>query len=138
MANPPAGSGHPATDLPPADSASVPPLLEQELEKLRQMLRDPAERRAAERWPVDWPLEGWLQLEEGDGALIPVKLANLSCSGTAVVLEGDHGLRTGQRGRLITQAHGAGCGERAVRCCWLRSEEGLQTAGLIFEPGADS
>lgn len=140
MANHPAGSGHPATDLQPAepDPAARGSQLARELDKLRQILSDPRERRDAERWPVDWPLEGWLQIDEEGGAPIPVDLVNLSCSGAAVVLAEHHELRPGQRGRLITQAHGAGCGERAVRCCWLRRDDRQQTVGLTFETGADS
>jgi hypothetical protein len=117
----------------------MPSLLEREFDKLRQIISDPGERRDAERWPVDWPLEGWLQIDEESGPPIPVDLVNLSCSGAAVVLEGHHQLRPGQRGRLITQAHGAGCGERTVRCCWLRRDDDRrQTVGLTFETGADS
>jgi hypothetical protein len=132
---PPAGQ-QPAE--PDPDPTTTPSLLEREFDKLRQITSNPGERRDAKRWPVDWPLEGWLQIDDGGGPPIPVDLVNLSCSGAAVVLAGHHELRPGQRGRLITQAHGAGCGERAVRCCWLRRDDRGQTVGLTFETGADS
>jgi len=112
-----------------------------ELLKLRLLCTGRAERRASERWPVELPLEGWLQLEgeatpgEPDPA-IPVDLVDLSSGGVQVVLAADQPVRPGQQGVLITQAHGGGCGRRPVRCCWQKPhpQQGqLQCLGLAFE-----
>ncbi|MEB3185640.1 MAG: PilZ domain-containing protein [Cyanobacteriota bacterium] len=111
----------------------TPNQLELELAKLRLICQGIGNRRASERWPIDLPLEGWLAVDAGPSEPIPVELVDLSSGGVAVLLGAEPALQPGQRGRLITQAHGGGCGSRAVRCCWQRSQLWLQVAGLAFE-----
>ncbi|MEB3351527.1 MAG: PilZ domain-containing protein [Cyanobacteriota bacterium] len=115
----------------------TPNQLELELAKLRLICDGIGNRRASERWPIELPLEGWLDLEEGPSEPIPVELVDLSSGGVAVALGAEPALQPGQRGRLITQAHGGGCGSRAVRCCWQRSQLWLQVVGLAFESCAN-
>jgi hypothetical protein len=110
--------------------------VELELLKLRVLSSSSGNRRASERWPVELPLEGWLQLEGQPEPPIPVELVDLSSGGVSVVLAAEHGVRPGERGVLITQAHGCGCGQREVRCCWQRTHPKhphLQRLGLSFE-----
>lgn len=121
---------------PSGPAGSAPSALEQELAKLRQLSHDDHNRRDSQRWPVELPLDGWLELDDDASAPIPVVLMDLSSGGVAVVLRSGSPVRTGQRGRLITQAHGGGCGARPVRCCWLRLQDDLLTVGLAFEPDA--
>lgn len=121
-----------------------PPTREELLQTLRLLCNASGERRAFERGPVALPLEGWLQLQgdrEGEGSSdglppIPVDLVDLSSGGVQVRLGARHSVRAGQRGRLITQAHGGGCGYRSVRCCWQRphpQHPQLQCLGLAFD-----
>lgn len=113
------------------------PELEQEFSKLRQLSNGDREQRASQRWPVELPLDGWLDLQDGRDEPIPVLLMDLSSGGVAVVLNDGPQLQPGQRGRLITQAHGGGCGTRPVRCCWLRQQDRLLMVGLAFEGDAN-
>lgn len=123
-----------------------PPTPEELLQTLRLLCNGSGERRASERWPVELPLEGWLQLEGnhngagssqgGDLPPIPVDLVDISSGGVQVWLGAQHAVPVGQRGVLITQAHGGGCGYRQVRCCWQRphpQHPQLQCLGLAFD-----
>jgi hypothetical protein len=125
----PEAQGGPAT-------AELPAALELELLKLRALSGTNTNRRASDRWPVELPLEGWLQLAGEPEPPIPVNLVDLSSGGVSVELTADHTVRPGQQGVLITQAHGCGCGQRQVRCCWQRphpQHQHLQHLGLSFE-----
>jgi hypothetical protein len=122
----------------PITSSHAPAQLQLELAKLRLICTGLGNRRASERWPIELPLEGWLDVDDGSADPIPVELVDLSSGGVAVVLAAEPALQPGQRGLLITQAHGGGCGSRAVRCCWQRSQLWLQVAGLAFESGANA
>jgi hypothetical protein len=84
---------------------------------------------------MDWPVEGWLQIDAGPAEPVEVILVDFSSLGLAVVLSAAHPLRPGQRGELITQSHGAGCNHRPVRCSWQQPhpvDRQLQCAGLSF------
>lgn len=94
------------------------------------------ERRRAGRWPFEWAMEGWLRLDGDPGELIPVILVDFSTDGVGVVLFAHHDLHPGQRGELITQAHGAGCNYQPVSCSWQQTDPRrwqLQRAGLRFD-----
>lgn len=94
------------------------------------------DQRSSDRWHVDWPLEGVLQLDEDPDQAIEVNLVDFSCGGLGVVLNARYPLRPGQRGTLITQSHGSGCCRRVVHCTWQRPhpiEHNLQSAGFSFE-----
>lgn len=94
------------------------------------------ERRRAERWPVAWPLEGWLELIGAQEGPIPVILTDFSAAGIGVLLRSRHRITPGERGDLISQAHGAGCSQRLVRCCWQRLDPRhpqLQRLGLSLD-----
>ena len=131
---PTTGSVEPATPL-PANLAELRKL--RELSQLRE--QGNGERRGSGRWPVELPLEGWLQLNGQADPPIPVDLLDLSSGGVKVVLGAEHAVPVGAWGELITQAHGGGCGSRSVRCCWQaphQHDPGLQCLGLAFEtPG---
>lgn len=93
------------------------------------------DRRASERWPVAWLMEGWLQMDESRGEPADVALADFSSGGVGIVLDARHPLHSGQQGVLTSQSHGAGCTSRAVRGCWQRLhpvDQRLQAAGLCF------
>ncbi len=85
---------------------------------------------------MDYPLEGWLQLNDLPDNLIQVKLVDYSSGGVDVLFSSDAAVHPGQCGDLITQAHGAGCCQRPVRCTWCkphRVNRRLQRAGFSFE-----
>lgn len=105
------------------------------LEELRVLCHGPQERRASQRWPVELPLEGWLQLDGEPEPPIPVDLLDLSGSGVQVVLDSHAAVWPGRGGVLITQAHGGGCGRRRVQCHWQRphpQQPLRQCLGLAF------
>lgn len=84
-----------------------------------------------------WPLDGWLHLDGEPQQPFPVILVQFSPDGVGVVLGMEHPVPPGQLGDLTTQAHGAGCRHRSVRC---RGREtyaqslSLQYAALGFDP----
>jgi hypothetical protein len=87
-------------------------------------------------WPMGYPQDGWLQLDQDPDAAMPLELIAFSSRGVSVVLSAVITLPQGARGQLITQAHGAGLSHRPVRCCWRRAhprDPSLQCAGLRFE-----
>jgi hypothetical protein len=97
------------------------------------------DQRSSDRWHVDWPLEGFLQLDDDPGQTIQVTLVDFSGAGLAVVLTAEVALHPGQTGQLITQSHGSGCRHRLVRCTWRRPHQvdpQLQSAGFSFQTGA--
>ncbi len=97
-------------------------------------------QRSSDRWHVDWPQEGFLQLDDDPDQAIQITLVDFSCGGLGVVLSASHALRPGQKGQLITQSHGSGCCQRSVRCTWQRPhpvDRHLQSAGFSFEAGAE-
>lgn len=117
------------------------PLLSSEelLEQLRELCNSPGERRASERWPVELPLDAWLQLDGGCAPPIPVDLLDLSSGGVQVVLASHHMVRPGRGGVLISQTHGGrdggSCGSRRVQCRWQRphpQQPDRQCLGLAF------
>jgi hypothetical protein len=88
-------------------------------------------------WPMDYPQEGWLQLDVALSAAVPVNLSAFSSRGVGIILKADVALQQGAKGMLLTQAHGAGLSHRPVRCCWHRphpQDPDRQCAGLRFEP----
>ena len=92
--------------------------------------------REVEYWPMGFPQEGWLQLEQTGSEAAPVDLFAFSCRGVGIILTADVPLHQGARGVLMTQAHGAGLSHRTVRCCWCRphpQDPQRQCAGLRFE-----
>jgi hypothetical protein len=94
------------------------------------------DQRSSDRWHVDWPQEGFLQLDDDPDQAIQVTLVDFSCGGLGVVLSASHALRPGLKGQLITQSHGSGCCHRSVRCTWQRPhpvDRHLQSAGFSFE-----
>lgn len=94
------------------------------------------DRRESARWPVDWHLEGWIELDDVEGPAIPLVLIDFGPGGIGVVLHASHSLRTDQCGKLIIQSHGSGCSAKPVCCRSLRIHplaEDLQCAGFSFE-----
>lgn len=93
------------------------------------------ERRASARWPADWPQEGWLQMQGNPAEPVQVALVDFSSGGSGIVLTALYPLQPAQLGTLTTQAHGAGCTTRPVRCSWQSphpSDRSLQSAGLCL------
>jgi hypothetical protein len=87
-------------------------------------------------WPMGFPQEGWLQLNQAANAAVPVDLMAFSSRGVSVILRADVCLQQGSRALLMTQAHGAGVSHRPVRLCWHRPhplDHERQCAGLRFE-----
>ena len=84
-----------------------------------------------------WPLDGWLQLDAEAQPPFPVILVQFNADGVGVVLGMEHPMPPGQLGELTTQAHGAGCRHRPVRCqgrvAYFRTLM-LQYAALGFDP----
>lgn len=90
--------------------------------------------RSVPYWPVDYPQEGLLQLDQ-TGEVAPVRLFTFSSRGIGVVTRADVPIEPGTPAMLITQAHGAGCSYRKVQCCWHRPHPAdvlLQCIGLRF------
>lgn len=91
--------------------------------------------RSIQYWPVDYAQEGLLRLE-GAAEAVPVQLFAFSSRGVGVVSRADCPIQLGAEATLITQAHGAGCSYRKVRCCWSRphpQDEQQLCIGLRFE-----
>jgi hypothetical protein len=87
-------------------------------------------------WPMGYPLDGWLKLDQDPEAAAPVDLVAFSTRGVTVVLSAAVPLRQEAAGQLLTQAHGAGLSHRVVRCCWQRPhpwDPERQLAGLRFD-----
>jgi hypothetical protein len=85
---------------------------------------------------MDYPQEGWLQLNVADHGAIPVTLFAFSSQCVGVTLMGSVRLQQDSSGLLMLQAHGAGLRHRPVRLCWHRShpqDPQWQVAGLRFE-----
>jgi len=107
--------------------------------------RNPSSRQAckgfagcldAPHWPVTMPMDGWLQLNGEPAATLSVDLIDFSARGVGVLLRAPHPVPRGCCGVLITQAHGAGCSYRQVRCCLQRpygQQQQLQYVELVFE-----
>ena len=93
----------------------------------------PANEREGQRWPVEQPMEGWLQWEGRVLPAIPVEIANFSAGGVAVWVDPRLDLSPGGHGVLITQAHGRGCGYRPVKGCWQVKGDARSLVGLAFE-----
>ena len=89
--------------------------------------------REGQRWPVEQPMEGWLQWEGRVLPVIPVKIANFSAGGVAIWVDPKLDLCPGGHGVLITQAHGRGCGYRPVKGCWQVKGANRSLVGLAFE-----
>ena len=89
--------------------------------------------REGQRWPVEQPMEGWLQWEGRVLPVIPVKIANFSAGGVAIWVDPQLDLCPGGHGVLITQAHGRGCGYRPVKGCWQVKGANRSLVGLAFE-----
>jgi hypothetical protein len=90
----------------------------------------------APHWPVTMPMDGWLQLNGEQAATLSVHLIDFSARGVGVLLRAPHPVPRGCSGVLITQAHGAGCSYRQVRCCLQRpygQQQQLQYVELVFE-----
>jgi hypothetical protein len=84
-------------------------------------------------WPVDVPLEGWLQLDAADPQVVHVDLFAFSRQCLGVILMDAVTLQQGSPGILMLQAHGAGLSHRPVRLCWHRphpQDPQRQIAGL--------
>lgn len=127
-------SGERCKEANPQPSTSI-PAADQELQSLCLRYRHSCESRSLERWPVDRPLEGWLQLEAESDAPFPLILIDFSTAGVVVAFSMHRLVWPGQCGDLITQSHGAGCGHRPVRCRWQRfhgRNRDLRCAGLGF------
>jgi hypothetical protein len=92
-----------------------------------------ANERKGQRWPVEQPMEGWLQWEGRVLPAIPVEIANFSAGGVAVWAPPQLDLSPGGHGVLITQAHGRGCGYRPVKGCWQVRGASRSMVGLAFE-----
>lgn len=96
----------------------------------------PMERRRSRRWSVDLNLEGWLELNDVEGAHIPLKFMNFGPGGIGVILYASTPPDSNHCGKLITQAHGGGCQSKPVCCRSLRAhprDPGLWWAGYSFE-----
>ena len=93
----------------------------------------PANQREGQRWPVEQPMEGWLQWHGRSAPAIPVEIANFSAGGVAVWVAPQLDLPPGGHGVLITQAHGRGCGYRPVKGCWQVKGTTRSLVGLAFE-----
>lgn len=93
----------------------------------------PSNEREGQRWPVEQPMEGWLQWEGRVLPAIPVEIANFSAGGVAVWVDPRLNLAPGSHGVLITQAHGRGCGYRPVKGCWQVRGDARSLVGLAFE-----
>ncbi len=124
-------------------SAPVAIAIEQEEQDLAFLWqRYTAARGACRMGPVNWFMDGWLRLEGDPRPPFPVILVECGTDGVGVVLGMEHPLQPGEQGDLTTQAHGAGCQHRAVRC--RQREAGylamtLQYAALCFnvpQPGS--
>jgi hypothetical protein len=89
--------------------------------------------------PQHWPLDGWLHLDGEPQPPFPVILVQFNADGVGVVLGMEHPVPPGQIADLTTQAHGAGCQHRTVRCqgreAYFRALT-LQYAALRFDPEA--
>ncbi len=90
-------------------------------------------QREGQRWPVEQPMEGWLQWEGRVLPTIPVQIANFSAGGVAVWVDPKLDLHPGGHGVLITHAHGRGCGYRPVKGCWQVRGASRSLVGLAFE-----
>lgn len=93
----------------------------------------PSNQREGQRWPVEQPMEGWLQWHGRPSPAIPVEIANFSAGGVAVWVAPQLDLPPGGHGVLITQAHGRGCGYRPVKGCWQVKGTTRSLVGLAFE-----
>ncbi len=93
----------------------------------------PFNQREGQRWPVEKPMEGWLQWDGRALPAIPVEIANFSAGGVAVWVAPQLDLPPGGHGVLITQAHGRGCGYRHVKGCWQLKGNAGSLVGLAFE-----
>ena len=89
--------------------------------------------REGQRWPVEHPMEGWLDWHGRFLPAVPVEIANFGAGGVAVLVRQQLELSPGGHGVLITQAHGRGCGYQSVKCCWQRSGANRSLVGLAFE-----
>ena len=89
--------------------------------------------REGQRWPVEQPMEGWLQWEGRVLPVIPVDIANFSAGGVAIWVDPQLDLCPGGHGVLITQAHGRGCGYRPVKGCWQVKGANRSLVGLAFD-----
>ncbi len=92
------------------------------------------ECRSVEYWSVDYEQEGLLKIGD-DIEPTPVQLFTFSSHGLGVVAHADFPIQEGSEALLITQAHGAGCSYRRVRCCWHHPhphDAELQCIGLRF------
>lgn len=89
--------------------------------------------REGQRWPVEQPMEGWLQWEGRVLPVIPVDIANFNAGGVAIWVDPKFDLCPGGHGLLITQAHGRGCGYRSVKGCWQVKGANRSLVGLAFE-----
>ena len=133
-------AGHSAIPVSRPKEANPPPpasvsAADQELQLLCKLYGHSRDRRSMERWPVDRPLEGWLQLEGAGGAAFPLILIDFSTAGVVVAFSMHRFVWLGQCGDLITQSHGAGCCHRPVCCRWQRfhsRNRELRCAGLGF------
>ncbi len=88
-------------------------------------------------WPLKCAMDGWLHLDDASQPPFPVILVAFDCGGVGVVLGMEHPVQPGQRADLTTQAHGAGCQHRPVRCRQQLSyhqQMTLQYAALRFCP----
>jgi hypothetical protein len=115
-------------------TSPLPPLGPVALHRLPNVYCTSGECRSLPYWPVDYPQEGLLQLDQ-TGEVAPVKLFTFSSRGIGVVSRADVPIKPGTSAMLITQAHGAGCHYRKVECCWHRphpQDEHLQCIGLRF------
>lgn len=92
--------------------------------------------RSVPYWPVDYPQDGLLQLSGEAATDIHVDLIGFSRMGVSVMMAAEHPIHQGEKGLLITQAHGGGCSYHPVTCCWHRLDPGdhhRQCAGLRYE-----
>jgi hypothetical protein len=97
--------------------AGFPPGLPQKEHELRLLWqRFSAVHGTMDGWPLKSAMDGWLNLDQGLQEPFPVILVSFDCAGVGVVLGMEHAVHAGQLADLTTQAHGAGCQHRPVRC----------------------
>jgi hypothetical protein len=111
------------------------PLEHIELKDLPNQCCSTGDCRSQEYWSVDCAQDALLKMEQDDEPR-PVQLFTFSSRGVGIITGADLRIEQGAEAELITQAHGAGCSYRKVRCCWHRphpQNKDLQCIGLRFD-----
>jgi hypothetical protein len=102
--------------VPAIEQAAVPAIEQEEHELACLWMRFAAARGPQRLGAAHWAMDGWLWLHGDPRPPFPVILVEFNADGVGVVLGVEHPVQPGQQGDLTTQAHGAGCQHRAVRC----------------------